>query len=39
LLVDPSGTFPKVTAVGLTLNVPEGVVELPLVVVNPLHPD
>ena len=26
MLVDPTGTFPKVTAAGLTISVPEGVV-------------
>ena len=45
MLVDPTGTFPKVTAAGLMLNVPEDVVlefvevELLLAVVTPVQPD
>jgi hypothetical protein len=45
LLVDPTGTFPKVTAAGLMLNVPEDVVlefvevELLLALVTPEQPD
>jgi hypothetical protein len=43
--VDPTGTFPKVTAAGLVLNVPEDVVlecvevELLLALVTPEQPD
>ena len=51
--MDPTGTFPKVTAAGLTLSTPDGVVsapdgvapdvvdvvELPLALVTPVHPD
>lgn len=44
--MDPAGTFPKITAAGLTLSVPEGVmlefvevVELLLALVTPVHPD
>lgn len=44
--MDPTGTLPNVTVVGLTLRVPEGVVpefvavvELPLALVTPVHPD
>ena len=41
MLVDPTGTFPKVTAAGLMLNVPEDFVEveLPLALVIPEQPD
>jgi hypothetical protein len=45
LLVDPTGTLPKVTAAGLVLNVPEDVVlefvegELLLALVTPEQPD
>ena len=45
MLVDPTGTFPKVTAAGLMLNVPEDVVlefvevELLLALVTPEQPD
>jgi len=45
LLVDPTGTFPKATAAGLVLNVPEDVVlefvevELLLALVTPEQPD
>jgi hypothetical protein len=45
LLVDPTGTFPKATAAGLTLNALAGatlelvaVVESPLALVTPVHP-
>ena len=45
LLVDPTATFPKVIAAGLTLSAPEAavsefvvVVELPLALVTPEHP-
>lgn len=46
LLTDPTGTLPKVIVAGLRLNAPEGavseaaeVVELPLALVTPAHPD
>ena len=45
MLVDPTGTFPNVSAAGLTLSVPEGVVsefvevELLLALVTPEQPD
>jgi hypothetical protein len=37
--VDPTGTFPKATAAGLVLNVPEDVVLELLAVVIPVQPD
>ena len=37
--MDPTGTFPKVTAAGLVLNVPEDVVLELLAVVTPVQPD
>ena len=46
MLVDPTGTFPKVRAAGLTVSAPEGVVfefvevvELLRALVTPVHPD
>ena len=46
LLVDPTGTFPKLIAAGLIARLPDDavsevaeVVELPLAVVTPVHPD